>query len=170
MHCGRLVCVAIEARGFSLETIIGDPYDLQRFVAAQQRVYENACEELRQGSKQSHWMWFIFPQIQGLGHSATAHKFALSSLAEAKAYLEHPLLGARLRECCRLVAAVEGRSIDAIFGSPDNMKFRSSITLFNLAAPHEQLFHDCVRKYFGGDPDPATLAQLQMAKSPAQGE
>lgn len=151
----------IETRASSWETIIGDPYDLQRFVVAQQPVYNKVCEELRQGCKRSHWMWFIFPQIQGLGHSPMARKFALSSLAEANAYLEHPLLGTRLRACCQLVAAVENRSIDEIFGSPDNMKFRSSLTLFALAAPHDPLFDDCLRKYFGGDPDPATLAQLQ---------
>lgn len=139
---------------------MNDQYDLQRFVDAQRPVYENVCDELRKGSKRTHWMWFIFPQIKGLGHSALAHKFGISSLAEAKAYLEHPLLGARLRECSRLVAAVDGRSIDEIFGFPDNMKFRSSMTLFARAAPDGQVFNDCLRKYFGGEPDPSTLAQL----------
>lgn len=141
---------------------MNDPYDfdLQRFVAAQQPVYANVCEELRQGSKRSHWMWFIFPQIKGLGHSAMARKFAISSLAEAQAYLQHPLLGARLRECSLLVAAVDGRSADEIFGFPDNMKFRSSMTLFGQAAPEEQVFNECLRKYFGGVADPSTLAQL----------
>lgn len=140
---------------------MNDQYDLQRFVDAQQPVYENVCEELRKGSKRSHWMWFIFPQIKGLGHSAMARKFAISSLAEAKAYLEHPVLGIRLRECSRLVAAVDGRSIDEIFGFPDNLKFRSSMTLFALAAPDNQVFNECLRKYFGGEADPSTLAQLR---------
>lgn len=139
---------------------MNDPYDLQRFVAAQQPVYDQVCAELREGNKRSHWIWFIFPQIRGLGHSLTAHKFSISSLAEARAYLDHPLLGARLRECSALVAAVDGRSIDEIFGYPDNLKFRSSMTLFARAAPEYQIFDDCLRKYFGGEPDPATLAQL----------
>ena len=138
-----------------------DPYDLQRFVDAQASVYAQVCEELRQGRKRSHWMWFIFPQIKGLGHSATAQRFAVSSLAEAKAYLEHPVLGARLRECSRLVAVVAGRSVDEIFGFPDNMKFRSSMTLFALAAPDDQVFNDCLRKYFAGEADQSTLAQLR---------
>jgi len=139
---------------------MNDPYDLQRFVEAQQPVYDRVCAELRQGRKRSHWMWFIFPQIKGLGHSATAQRFAISSLAEARAYLEHPLLGPRLRECSRLAAAVDGRSIDDILGFPDNMKFRSSMTLFSLAAPEDRVFKDCLDKYFGGVADPATLAQL----------
>ena len=139
---------------------MNDSYDLQRFVDAQQPVYDKVCAELRQGAKRSHWMWFIFPQIKGLGHSATAQKFAISSLAEARAYLEHPLLGPRLRECSRLVAAVDGRTIDDILGFPDNMKFRSSMTLFSLAAPDELVFKDCLGKYFAGEADPATLAQL----------
>ena len=139
---------------------MNDPYDLQRFVEAQQPVYDRVCAELRQGAKRSHWMWFIFPQIRGLGHSATAQRFAISSLAEARAYLEHPLLGPRLRECSRLAAAVDGRFIDDILGFPDNLKFRSSMTLFSLAAPEDRVFKDCLDKYFAGVADPATLAQL----------
>lgn len=127
---------------------------------AQQPVYASVCAELRLGSKRSHWMWFIFPQIKGLGHSVMARKYAISSLEEARAYLQHPLLGARLRECSRLVAAVDGRSADEIFGFPDNLKFRSSMTLFAQAAPHDQVFTECLRKYFGGAADPSTLAQL----------
>lgn len=146
--------------GAILENDMNDPYALQRFVNAQQPVYDTVCDELRQGSKRTHWMWFIFPQIKGLGHSAIAQKFAISSLAEAKAYLEHPVLGARLRECSRLVAEVDGRSIDDIFGFPDNMKFRSSMSLFALATPDNQVFNDCLRKYFRGESDPATLARL----------
>ena len=139
---------------------MNDQYDLQRFVDAQQTIYENVREELRNGSKRSHWMWFIFPQVQGLGHSAMAQKFAISSLAEAQAYLQHPVLGARLRECSGLVAAVDGRSIEEILGFPDNMKFRSSMTLFALAAPDDQVFKDCLHKYFGGETDGSTLTQL----------
>ena len=139
---------------------MNDPYDLQRFVAAQQPVYQQVCKELSGGRKHSHWMWFIFPQISGLGHSATVQKFAISSVAEARAYLDHPLLGARLRECGALVAALDGRSIDEIFGYPDDLKFHSSMTLFARAAPEDQVFDQCLRKYFGGEPDPATLAQL----------
>ena len=107
-----------------------DPYDLRRFVDAQRAVYETVYRELCQGRKQSHWMWFIFPQIQGLGHSATAQKFAISSREEAEAYLAHPILGPRLRECTRIVADLEGKSVEDIFGYPDDMKFRSSMTLF----------------------------------------
>src|SRR5438445_5795395 len=143
----------------TLEKDMNDQYDLQRFVDAQQPVFENVCAELRAGHKRSHWMWFVFPQIKGLGHSALAHKFAISSLEEAKTYLEHPVLGSRLRECSRLVAAVNGRSIDEIFGYPDDMKFHSSMTLFAQTTADNQVFNDCLRKYFGGEPDPATLSQ-----------
>jgi uncharacterized protein (DUF1810 family) len=135
-------------------------FDLQHFVDAQQPVYEQVLAELRAGRKRSHWMWFIFPQIKGLGHSAMAQKFAISSLAEAHAYLNHVLLGARLRECSRLVAAVDGCSIEEIFGYPDNLKFHSSMTLFAVAATDNQIFTDCLRKYFSGQSDPATMALL----------
>lgn len=137
-----------------------DPYNVQRFVAAQQPVFEMACAELRAGKKQTHWMWFIFPQIEGLGQSPMAVRFAISSLDEARAYLDHPVLGPRLRECSRLVAAVDGRSIEEILGYPDDMKFRSSMTLFAQASSDNQVFLDCLRKYFGGEPDAATLARL----------
>lgn len=139
-----------------------DPYDLRRFVDAQQAVYETVCRELRQGCKQSHWMWFIFPQTQGLGHSATAQKFAISSREEADAYLAHPILGPRLRECTRIVADLEGKSVEDIFGYPDDMKFRSSMTLFARAAADtdKEIFQRCLEKYFGGKPDPATLVLL----------
>ena len=139
---------------------MSDQYNLQRFVAAQQPVFDIVREELSQGSKRSHWMWFVFPQIEGLGHSATAVKYAISSLEEARAYLEHPLLGPRLRECCRLVAVVDGRSAEDIFGFPDYMKFQSSLTLFAQAAADNPVFHECLQKYFGGDPDQATLVRL----------
>jgi uncharacterized protein (DUF1810 family) len=129
-----------------------DRFQLQRFVDAQQSVYETVLGELRAGHKRSHWMWFIFPQIAGLGHSGMADRFALSSLHEAAAYLAHPVLGIRLRECTMLIAGIEGRSIAEIFGYPDDMKFRSSMTLFARAAAEEPIFAACLRKYFGGDP------------------
>ena len=137
-----------------------DQFDLHRFVAAQLPVFDCACEELRAGRKSSHWMWFIFPQIEGLGHSPMAHKFAISSLAEARAYLAHPLLGPRLLECSRLAAAVEGRSAEDIFGYPDYMKFQSCMTLFAKAVPQHQVFDHCLQKYFGGLADAATLDKL----------
>lgn len=139
---------------------MSDPYRLQRFIDAQQPLYNEVCAELRAGKKQSHWMWFIFPQIAGLGHSAMAHMFAISSLDEARAYLEHPVLGARLRECSRLVADIEGRSVEQIFGYPDDLKFRSSMTLFAQATADNAVFKACLQKYFGGQADPATLALL----------
>lgn len=136
------------------------PYDLQRFVDAQNPVYDKVRSELRNGRKNSHWMWFIFPQIDGLGSSPMARKFAISSLAEAAAYLEHPILGPRLTECTRLVNLVEGRSIEQIFGYPDDLKLRSSMTLFAHATPDNRVFIDALRKYFGGEFDAATLERL----------
>ncbi|MEO8408514.1 MAG: DUF1810 domain-containing protein, partial [Oxalobacteraceae bacterium] len=109
---------------------MNDSYNLQRFVDAQTPVYDTVCAELRAGRKRSHWMWFIFPQIEGLGSSAMARKFAIASVEEAQAYLAHPVLGPRLRQCSRFVADLDGRAIDAIFGYPDDMKFQSSMTLF----------------------------------------
>ena len=135
-------------------------FHLQRFVDAQQSVYDTVLSELRDGRKRSHWMWFIFPQISGLGHSVTSQTFALSSLAEAAAYLAHPTLGPRLRECAALVASVEGRSVEQIFDYPDDLKFHSSMTLFAHAAPREPVFAACLEKYFGGQRDPRTLAHL----------
>jgi uncharacterized protein (DUF1810 family) len=137
-----------------------DPYNLRRFVDAQQAVYETVCGELRQGRKESHWMWFIFPQIKGLGHSEMARKFAISSRDEAKAYLAHPVLGPRLRECSRIVADLEGKSVEDIFGYPDDMKFRSSMTLFAQTAKDNEIFRRCLEKYFQGEPDRLTLAAL----------
>lgn len=138
---------------------MSDPYDLQRFVDAQQPVFDTACAELRAGRKRSHWIWFVFPQIAGLGHSAMAHRFAISSIDEARAYLRHPLLGDRLRLCTDIVVALEGCSVNDVFGSPDDMKFRSSMTLFSRAG-NDAIFDDCLRKYFGGVPDRATLERL----------
>lgn len=141
-------------------TANSDPFNLQRFVDAQNAVYETVQAELKCGHKQSHWMWFIFPQIAGLGHSAMSMRYSISSLEEAKAYLNHPILGPRLRECARLVTLVEGRSAYEILGSPDDMKFHSCLTLFSKAAPDDQVFRDALEKYFGGQEDSATLARL----------
>jgi uncharacterized protein (DUF1810 family) len=137
-----------------------DPFDLQRFVAAQAPVYERVRAELKNGRKHSHWMWFIFPQIAGLGHSAMAQRYAISSLGEAEAYLKHPVLGARLRECTRLVLQVDGRSANEILGSPDDMKFHSCLTLFARAAPDEELFNAALDKYFDGRDDALTITRL----------
>jgi uncharacterized protein (DUF1810 family) len=135
-------------------------FDLERFVAAQTRVIDEVRAELRSGRKQSHWMWFVFPQIAGLGHSAMAVRYAISSLDEARAYLAHPVLGPRLRECTQLVLDVNGRTIDAIFGHPDNMKFHSCMTLFAKAAPDEPIFASALAKFFDSKPDTATLQKL----------
>jgi uncharacterized protein (DUF1810 family) len=139
---------------------MSDPYNLRRFVNAQQSIYDDVLRELGEGHKRSHWMWFIFPQIEGLGHSAMAREYAISSREEAEAYLRHPVLGQRLEECARLVAAINGRSVEDIFGYPDYMKFRSSMTLFSNVAPNREIFEECLQKYFGGEPDPVTLAEL----------
>lgn len=139
---------------------MSDPYNLERFVKAQNGVFERVCAELREGRKRSHWMWFIFPQIKGLGHSITAQEFALSSLQEAEAYLNHPILGPRLKQCTQLVNQIEGRTVDEIFGYPDNLKFRSSMTLFAQLANDNQLFREALEKYFDGEPDPLTLKRL----------
>ena len=137
-----------------------DPFRLQRFIEAQAPVYPAVEAELRAGRKASHWMWFIFPQLEGLGRSGTARFYAISGLEEARAYLAHPILGQRLIHCVGLVNAVEGRSAHEIFGSPDDLKFRSSVTLFREAVPENALFQAALDKYFGGEPDPATLALL----------
>ena len=137
-----------------------DPHNLQRFLSAQAPVIEQVRGELRAGRKRSHWMWFVFPQIAGLGHSATAQHFAIASLEEARAYLAHDILGARLKECAALVIAVEGRSVEQIFDTPDDLKFHSSMTLFARAAPREQVFKDALQKYFGGEEDRATLERI----------
>lgn len=138
-----------------------DPYNLRRFIDAQEEVIEQVRTELRRGRKQTHWMWFIFPQIQGLGSSPMAQKFAISSSQEAKAYLENPILGPRLAECTRLVNAIEERSISDIFGYPDDLKFRSCVTLFAQAAPNEDAFQQALSKYFKAEQDSATLALLR---------
>jgi uncharacterized protein (DUF1810 family) len=139
---------------------MAEPYNLARFVAAQEGVHERALAELRAGEKRSHWMWFVFPQVAGLGSSPMAQRYAIGSLDEAKAYLAHPVLGERLRICTAAVNGVTGRSAHAIFGSPDDVKFRSSMTLFARAAPNEPTFAEALARYFGGAPDPRTLAKL----------
>ena len=139
-----------------------DRHDLARFTHAQDegRTYEHAIAELRAGRKTSHWMWFVFPQIAGLGRSATAQHFAIASLEEAKAYARHPVLGPRLTECTRLVAEWTDRTAEEIFGAIDSMKLRSSMTLFARAVPDDELFAAVLERCFGGVPDPATEARL----------
>jgi len=138
-----------------------DHYNLSRFVAAQNPVFSAVCAELAAGHKQSHWMWFIFPQLRGLGTSPMAQRYAIGSLAEARAYLAHPLLGERLRTCTQLVNRVEGRTVEAIFGHPDYLKFRSSMTLFSRAATDaSEPFGEALAKYFAGEADPLTRELL----------
>ena len=139
---------------------MADEFDLQRFVDAQAPIYEWVLSELRFGRKASHWMWVIFPQIAGLGYSTMAQRYAISGRAEAVAYAEHPVLGPRLRECTALVNAVEGRTAHEIFGSPDDVKFRSSMTLFSLCLAAPDVFYAALNKYFGGEADPLTGAGL----------
>jgi len=137
-----------------------DPYDLKRFVKAQAPVYPTVVEELREGRKRSHWMWFVFPQLRGLGTSATAARYGISSLGEARAYLRHDPLGARLRECAQLVNRVQGRSAAEIFGSPDDLKLCSSMTLFAAATDDNDEFVALLDKYYDGRRDPLTLERL----------
>ena len=139
---------------------MNDPFDLQRFVNAQNPVFEKVCSELRQGRKEGHWMWFVFPQLKGLGHSWMANEFGISSRDEAAAYLGHSILGPRLKECTQLVNLVEGRSIEQIFGYPDNLKFRSSMTLFSCVRSDNEVFVAALKKYFDGQLDPFTLERL----------
>ena len=141
----------------------GDRFNLQRFVEAQAAVITQVCAELRAGQKRSHWMWFVFPQIRGLGSSSMSVRFAISGLAEARAYLEHAVLGARLRECAGIVCGVEGRTVEDIFGSPDDLKFHSSMTLFAKAAEAneaDEVFGEALEKYFDGEMDGGTLERI----------
>jgi uncharacterized protein (DUF1810 family) len=135
-----------------------DPYDLQRFVAAQDAggTYDHAAAELRAGRKTSHWMWFIFPQVAGLGYSPASRMYAITSLKEARAYLAHPVLGPRLIECATILTGLTGRTAEQILGEVDALKLRSSITLFLHAAPGEPVFRQVLDQYFGGEPDSAT--------------
>jgi uncharacterized protein (DUF1810 family) len=141
-----------------------DQFDLQRFVDAQDRVYDTVLAELRSGRKRSHWIWFVFPQLRGLGHSATAVRYGISSLDEARGYLEDDVLGPRLRECTRLVATIDGRSADDIFGWPDNLKVRSSMTLFARATGDNAEFRAVLDKFYNGEDDPATVERLSQAR------
>ena len=138
----------------------GDPHDLKRFLDAQHETYARVLRELQTGRKQSHWIWYIFPQIKGLGTSPMAQTYAISSLDEARAFLSHPVLAARLQECTQLVTAVRAESIEEILGYPDNLKFQSSMTLFAHAAADNQIFMDALRKYFRSEFDRQTIERL----------
>ena len=142
-----------------------DVFNLQRFIEAQDPDYGSVLRELRAGHKRSHWMWYIFPQIHGLGGSPMAQKYAISSQDEAKAYWEHPVLGSRLRECTQLAMNVEGRTVEQIFPYPDNLKFRSCMTLFERSATDPGIFQAALLKYFGGEPDPLTLKILKRQQA-----
>jgi uncharacterized protein (DUF1810 family) len=139
---------------------VKDAYDLQRFLEAQAGVYGQACVELRTGRKRSHWMWFVFPQIRGLGSSPMAARYAISSMEEARAYLRHAVLGARLRECTGIVLGVEGRTVGEIFGYPDDLKFHSCMTLFAGAGEGGGVFGEAIERYFGGKMDGGTVGVL----------
>ncbi|HEX8594588.1 MAG TPA: DUF1810 domain-containing protein [Pseudomonas sp.] len=138
-----------------------DPYNLQRFVDAQEPIFEHVLQELRAGQKRSHWMWFVFPQIQGLGHSETAKFYAITCLEEARAYLQHPVLGPRLEQCAQIIEPLIQRTARQIFGSPDDMKLHSSMTLFAMADPQRRIFQDLLAIFFDGVPDPSTLERLK---------
>jgi uncharacterized protein (DUF1810 family) len=138
-----------------------DPCDLDRFVEAQAGDYDWALAEIRGGRKRSHWMWYVFPQFDGLGHSSMSKRYAIKSLAEAEAYLQHPVLGPRLNDCCEAVLAVEGRSAHDIFGSPDDLKLKSCATLFAEVSPAGSVFHRLLDKYFEGSRDEATLRLIR---------
>ncbi|MGG5887870.1 DUF1810 domain-containing protein [Falsiroseomonas sp. HC035] len=139
---------------------MSNPFQLDRFVQAQNPVIAEVRRELRAGRKRSHWMWFVFPQLRALGHSATAQHYGIASLAEAEAYMAHPVLGPRLVGCAELVLAIEGRSATEIFGSPDDLKLRSSMTLFGAARPEAHAFAEVIGRYFDGTPDPRTMELL----------
>jgi len=141
-----------------------DPFNLQRFVDAQSQEFESVLLELRNGAKRGHWIWYIFPQLAGLGRGWNSDFFGISSRAEAEAYLKHPILGQRLRDCTAIVNSLEGRSIDAIFGGIDSVKFRSSMTLFAAIGPDRQLFAHALEKYFSGKEDPLTLDVLRRVE------
>jgi uncharacterized protein (DUF1810 family) len=140
-----------------------DPHDLQRFVAAQSAVYADALRELRAGRKRSHWMWFVFPQLAGLGRSLTAERYAIAGIDEARAYLAHPVLGKRLRECVDALLALRDRSAYQVLGSPDDLKLRSSMTLFAQAAGPGSVFDEVLERYYAGEPDPLTLRLLGVS-------
>jgi uncharacterized protein (DUF1810 family) len=145
-------------------TRMADPYDLARFVRAQERDYEQAMSEIRNGRKRSHWMWYVFPQFDGLGLSVTSRQYAIKSVAEAEAYLRHPLLGPRLLASCEAVVGLEGHSAFDVFGSPDDMKLRSCATLFAFVSPAGSVFERLIDRYFGGEPDDKTLRLLGRSR------
>ncbi len=138
-----------------------DPFDLGRFLAAQEGAYERALGELKGGRKKSHWMWYIFPQIEGLGTSAYSRNYSIKSLGEARSYLSHPILGPRLRECCEALMQLQGLSASAVFGFPDDVKLNSSMTLFSVAAGPASIFQKVLEKYFSGERDDKTLEILK---------
>lgn len=139
---------------------MNDAYNLQRFVNAQQLVFQQVLTELEAGHKRSHWMWFVFPQIQGLGHSDMAQRYAISDLDEARAYLQHPLLGTRLEQCASIIVPQVGRTARQMFGSPDDMKLHSSMTLFAIAAPDRSVFQEVLDTFFEGERDAMTVRRL----------
>ncbi len=148
-----------------VSSIANDPHDLNRYVQAQDQVYEQALREIRSGRKQSHWMWFIFPQFEGLGYSSMAKRYAIKSFDEARAYLMHPLLGSRLKECAEAVLGIEGTSAHDLLGSPDDLKLRSCATLFAQVAPPGSVFHRLLEKYYQGLGDEPTLRLLAAAQT-----
>ena len=141
-------------------TSADDPFDLERFVTAQEGDYERALSEIRSGRKRTHWMWYVFPQVEGLGSSPTSRRYSIKSLEEARAYLDHPILGPRLRATADAALAVEGRAARDVFGSPDDLKLRSSATLFASLSPPGSVFDRLIDKYFGGERDTRTLQLL----------
>jgi uncharacterized protein (DUF1810 family) len=141
-----------------------DPFDLDRFVRAQKPDYARALEEIQLGRKRTHWMWYVFPQFAGLGLSATAERYAIRSLAEARAYLAHPVLGPRLTDCVNAALGVNGRTAHEIFGSPDDLKLRSSATLFALVSSEDSVFHRLLEQYFDGQPDQSTLELVRSVR------
>ena len=148
----------------------GDPFDLARFLSAQADDYDRALAEVRSGRKRTHWMWYVFPQLDGLGVSSTARHYAIKSLDEARAYLSHPVLGPRLLECAAAAVAVEGRSASDIFGTPDDLKLRSCATLFAAVSPPGSVFDQLLEKYYGGRKDERTLRLLADLASRTQRE
>jgi len=141
-----------------------DPFELSRFLSAQEGVYSRALEEIRSGSKRSHWMWFVFPQLDGLGSSSTARRYAIRSAGEARAYLAQPVLGKRLRECASVLLSVQGRTASQIFGYPDDLKLKSSMTLFDAVSDEGSPFSRVLKRYYGGERDGATLRLLGRAR------
>lgn len=153
-----------------MDTGGADPFDLNRFTDAQEPVYDSILGELQNGQKRTHWMWFVFPQIDGLGHSPTAQFYAIKSIEEARAYLKHPVLGPRLKECAEAILLVEGRSASAVFGYPDDLKLRSSMTLFAFIAedPANSVFTRVLNRYYGGEQDHATLQIIETLNAEAR--